>query len=186
MTNPQKLQPEMKGLSEEPLTERCSQENSLLSQDDLSHAWAFVLDYIRMRMAEEVFHFLVTDQLKAKVKQTIYQALEQLSENPETTEVGKSSEWPVNQTFAIEYETYSEAEEVKSRVLFRIQIKLIDIPLEPYSRAINQVIDCLETYLSPVDDLENWAPIVQGRPVHIFWDVNAKPIPLLVVEQLRN
>ena len=150
---------------------------------DLIHSRDFNLDYLRMRMAEEVFHFGIVNQIKVKVKDKISVALRptqgSAGEKVGTAGAGRQ----VDSQFDVEYETGEPRGEVKKRVLFRIQIKLMKLPTQATSQTINQIIDCLETYLSPSDDHDNWQPTIQGRIVHIEWDQKAKPTPLLVLEQ---
>ncbi|HEY9877021.1 MAG TPA: hypothetical protein V6D29_01135, partial [Leptolyngbyaceae cyanobacterium] len=50
---------------------------------DLIHSREFNLDYLRMRMEEEVFHFSMVNQIKIKVKQKISVAL-----RPQQAEAG--------------------------------------------------------------------------------------------------
>jgi hypothetical protein len=150
---------------------------------DLIHSRDFNLDYLRMRMAEEVFHFAIVNQIKVKVKDKISVALRptQGSAGDKSGNAGAGRQ--VDSQFDVEYETGEPKGEIKKRVLFRIQIKLMKLPTQATSQTINQIIDCLETYLSPSDDHDNWQPTIQGRIVHIEWDQKAKPTPLLVLEQ---
>ncbi|MEG4998690.1 hypothetical protein [Microcoleus sp. B4-D4] len=150
---------------------------------DLIHSRDFNLDYLRMRMAEEVFHFAIVNKIKVKVKDKISIAL-----RPTQGAVGEKngsagSGRQVDSMFDIEYETGDPAVKIEKRVLFRIQIKLMKLPTQATSATINQIIDCLETYLSPSDDHDSWQPTIQGRIVHIEWDQKAKPTPMLVLEQ---
>ncbi|MGL4499574.1 MAG: hypothetical protein ACRC78_17750 [Planktothrix sp.] len=148
---------------------------------DLIHSREFNLDYLRMRMAEDVFHYAIIVQIKMKVKQQISIAL-----RPTQTAVGEQSNAgtarQVDSIFDVEYET-GIAGDSKKRVLFRIQVRLMKLPTQSTSTTINEIIDCLETYLSPSDEHDNWQPTIQGRIVHIEWDQKAKPTPLLVLEQ---
>lgn len=148
---------------------------------DLIHSREFNLDYLRMRMAEDVFHYAIIVQIKMKVKQQISVAL-----RPTQAAVGEQSNAgnarQVDSLFDVEYET-GIAGDTKKRVLFRIQIRLMKLPTQSTSTTINEIIDCLETYLSPTDEHDNWQPTIQGRIVHIEWDQKAKPTPLLVLEQ---
>jgi len=142
---------------------------------DLIHSREFNLDYLRMRMEEETFHFGVVNQIKVKVKSKISVALRPTAENRGT---GRQ----VNEIFDVEYETGTAAN-LKKRVLFRIQIKLTKLPTQPTSATISQIIDCIETYLSPAGENDTWQPALQGRVAYIHWDQHAKPTPLLVLEQ---
>ncbi|WP_413161116.1 hypothetical protein ACL6C3_21650 [Capilliphycus salinus ALCB114379] len=148
---------------------------------DLIHSREFNLDYLRMRMAEDVFHYAIIVQIKMKVKQQIAIAL-----RPTQAAVGEKGTAgtgrQVDSIFDVEYET-GQGNTTKKRILFRIQIRLMKLPTQATSTTINQIIDCLETYLSPSDDRENWQPTIQGRIVQIQWDQKAKPTPLLVLEQ---
>ena len=145
---------------------------------DLIHSREFNLDYLRMRMEEETFHFGVVNQIKVKVKSKISVALRPTPENRGT---GRQ----VDETFDVQYETGTGGQ-VKKRVLFRIQIKLTKLPTQPTSATISQIIDCIETYLSPAADEDTWQPALQGRVAFIHWDQNAKPTPLLVLEQTNE
>jgi hypothetical protein len=151
---------------------------------DLIHSREFNLDYLRMRMSEEVFHFGIVNQIKTKVKQQITVALRptQVAAGEKANVSGRQ----VDATFDVEYETGEAGKDLRKRVLFRIGIKLMKLPTQATSQTINQIIDCLETYLSQRDDHDNWTPTIQGRIVHIEWDQKAKPTPLLVLEQSND
>jgi hypothetical protein len=148
---------------------------------DLIHSREFNLDYLRMRMEEELFHFQIVNQLKVKVKQQLSVAL-----RPRQAEVGlvgiASKSRQIDQIFDVVYKT-SEALGSKTRVLFRIQIKLAKLPTQSTSSTINQIIDCIETFLSPEAEGGSWQPTIQGRLANMHWDQKAKPTPLLILEQ---
>lgn len=148
---------------------------------DLIHSREFNLDYLRLRMDEEVFHYAIVNQIKIRVKQLISIAL-----RPNTSQqqvgVASSGGRQVDETFDVTYETETRGKRVK-RILFRTQIKLIKLPTQSTSTTINQIIDCIEKFLSPNEDHENWQPAIQGRVVLMDWDQKAKPTPLLVLEQ---
>jgi len=147
---------------------------------DLVHSREFNLDYLRLRMDEEVFHFAIVNQIKIKVKDLISVALRPGSA-PVAVGIAATGR-QVDETFDVVYDTESEGKRVK-RVLFRIQIKLMKLPTQSTSATISQIIDCIETFLSPSEDHETWQPTIQGRIVTIRWDQKAKPTPLLVLEQ---
>jgi hypothetical protein len=147
---------------------------------DLVHSREFNLDYLRLRMDEEVFHFAIVNQIKIKVKDLISVALRPGSSQVAVGIAGTGRQ--VDETFDVVYDTESEGKRVK-RVLFRIQIKLMKLPTQSTSATISQIIDCIETFLSPSEDHETWQPTIQGRIVTIRWDQKAKPTPLLVMEQ---
>ena len=147
---------------------------------DLINSRDVNLDYLRMRMAEESFHFVIINQIKIRVREKIAKAL-----RPSTSAGVISSERQVDQVFDVEYETVGLPKPNK-RVLFRIQIQIMRLPTQTTSTTTNQIIDCIETYLSPVEEEESrdtWQPTVQGRIVYIHWDQKAKPTPMLVMEQ---
>ncbi|NER78763.1 MAG: hypothetical protein F6K42_04135 [Leptolyngbya sp. SIO1D8] len=148
---------------------------------DLIHSREFNLDYLRMRMEEELFHFQIVNQLKVKVKQKLSVALR--PRQAESGIVGISSKpRQINQIFDVVYKT-SEALGSKTRVLFRIQFKLAKLPTQSTSSTINQIIDCIETFLSPEAEGGAWQPTIQGRLANMSWDQKAKPTPLLVLQQ---
>jgi hypothetical protein len=149
---------------------------------DLIHSREFNLDYLRMRMEEELFHFQIVNQLKVKVKQQLTVALR--SRPAESSGVvgiaGKARQ--IDQLFDVVYKT-SEALGSKTRILFRIEIKLAKLPTQSTSSTINQIIECIETFLSPEAEGGAWQPTIQGRLASMHWDQKAKPTPLLILEQ---
>ncbi len=149
---------------------------------DLVHSRDFNLDYLRMRMSEEVFHFALVNQIKIKVKDKISEALRPSQANQGSVGIASSTGKQVDETFEIEYET-GVAPNIVKRVLFRAQIRLMKLPTQATSSTISQIINCIETYLSPNEDDDTWQPTIQGRIVYIHWDQKAKPTPLLVLEQ---
>ena len=149
---------------------------------DLVHSRDFNLDYLRMRMSEEVFHFALVNQIKIKVKDKISQALRPTQANQGSVGIASSTGRQVDETFDIEYET-GVAPNIVKRVLFRVQIRLMKLPTQATSSTISQIINCIETYLSPKEDDDTWQPTIQGRIVYMHWDQKAKPTPLLVLEQ---
>ncbi|MGK7926994.1 MAG: hypothetical protein AB4290_17420 [Spirulina sp.] len=147
---------------------------------DLIHSREFNLDYLRLRMDEEVFHYAIVNQIKIRVKQLISVALRP---NTAHQQVGIAATGrQVDETFDVTYETETRGKRVK-RILFRIQVKMTKLPTQSTSSTINQIIDCIEKFLSPDADHENWQPAIQGRVVLMEWDQKAKPTPLLVLEQ---
>ena len=148
---------------------------------DLVHSREFNLDYLRLRMDEEVFHYSIINQVKIRIKQIISVALRP-STATSTVGIANVSGRQISETFDVNYETESQGKRLK-RVLFRIQIKLTKLPTQSTSSTIQQIIDCIETFLSPGDDHEHWQPTIQGRVVIMDWDQKAKPTPLLVLQQ---
>ncbi|MBO3462811.1 hypothetical protein [Aetokthonos hydrillicola] len=148
---------------------------------DLINSREFNLDYLRMRMSEEVFHFAIINQVKIKVKEKISQALRPSQAQQGVVGIASVGR-QVDELFDVEYETGTPPN-ISKRVLFRIQIRLMKLPTQATSATISQIIDCVETYLSPADDEGTWQPTIQGRIAYMEWDQKAKPTPLLVLEQ---
>ncbi|MCM0591794.1 MAG: hypothetical protein ACSI46_17760 [Gloeotrichia echinulata DVL01] len=149
---------------------------------DLVNSRDFNLDYLRMRMSEEVFHFAVINQIKIQVKEKVSQALRPSQAQQGTVGIASNAARQVDEIFDVEYETGTPPNSAK-RVLFRIQIRLMKLPTQATSATISQIIDCIETYLSPMEDEDTWQPTIQGRIASMHWDQKAKPTPLLVLEQ---
>jgi hypothetical protein len=57
------------------------------------------------------------------------------------------------------------------------------LPTQSTSSTIEQIVDCVETFLSPADKHLNWQPSIQGHIVSMSWNQQAKPTPLLLLEQ---
>lgn len=149
---------------------------------DLIHSREFNLDYLRMRMAEPHFHNTIVNQVKNRVKEQISLALRE--SQPERVIGIASSGRQVNRTFDVEYGL--RGKKSKNGILFRIQIRLFKLPMQATSVTVQQVVDCLEAYMSPSTHHGNWQPTLQGRIVTIRWDQSAKPTPMLVLEQMSD
>ncbi len=147
---------------------------------DLINSRDFNLDYLRMRMSEEVFNFAILNQIKIKIKDQISQALRPNQAQQGIVGIASTAGRPIDQVFDVEYETGFQTEK---RVLFRIQIRLMKLPTQTTSATISQIIACIEKYLSPIEDDDTWQPTIQGRIAHMHWDQKAKPTPLLVLQQ---
>lgn len=148
---------------------------------DLIYSREFNLDYLRMRMEEEQFHFAIVNQIKIRVKEKISLALRSSQSNQGVVGLASTGR-KVDEIFDVEY-NLSERVGGKRGVLFRIQIKLMKLPTQPTSVTIQQIVSCLESYMSPTTDHDTWQPTIQGRIATIHWDQKAKPTPLLVLEQ---
>ena len=152
---------------------------------DLVHSREFNLDYLRMRMDEDVFHRAIVHQVRMQIKQMVTIALRPNTAHHTTVGVANTSGRSIDEIFDVYYETETQGKRTK-RVLFRIQIKLIKLPTQSSSNTVKEIIKCVEKYLSPSDIENNWQPAIQGRVVALQWDQKAKPTPLLVLQQLSD
>ncbi|MDB9460177.1 hypothetical protein PN480_11265 [Dolichospermum circinale CS-1225] len=157
----------------------------LENNPDLADSRHFNLDYLRMRMSEDVFHLALINQMKIKIKDKISPVLRPSQSSQGSVGVASSSGKQIDETFDIEYET-GVAPKIVKRVLFRVQIRLIKLPIQATSTTVSQIIDCIETYLTTRENNDSWQPTIHGRIVYMHWDQKAKPTPLLVLEQLNE
>ncbi len=152
---------------------------------DLMHSRDFNLDYLRMRMAEDTFNFAILNTIKIQIKETIALAL-----RPKQADLGvigvASAGRQIDETFDVFYCPGDSLLGQEKRVLFRIQIRLVKLPTQASSQTIQQLIDCIEAFLSPNAEDDYWQPTIQGRLAHMEWDQKAKPTPLLVLEQMQD
>lgn len=149
---------------------------------DLIHSREFNLDYLRMRMEEQQFHFAIVNQIKIKVKEKITVALRPSQAEQGLLGIASSSARQVDEIFDVEYDL--SGNQRSRRILFRIQIKLAKIPTQPTSTTISQIIECMTKFMSQEGNEDsNWQPTIQGRIAYMHWDQKAKPTPLLVLEQ---
>jgi hypothetical protein len=147
---------------------------------DLVNSRDFNLDYLRMRMAEDGFHATIVNQIKSKVRDKISIALRPKQVANGELGIASKSGRQVDEIFDVSYKTETD---VTPRVLFRVGIQMVKLPTQPTSVTIQQLIDCIETFLSPTQENDTWQPTIQGRMAHLRWDQKAKPTPLLLIEQ---
>ncbi|CCQ53526.1 hypothetical protein WH8501_19710 [Crocosphaera watsonii WH 8501] len=148
---------------------------------DLVHAREFNLDYLRMRMDEEVFHYVVVNQIKMKVTQLVGAALRPSTDKVQAGVIAGGRN--IDESFDVTYEVETQEGKWNRGVLFRISIKLIKLPTQSSGATVTQIIECVENFLAPTTNNESWQPAIQGQVVLISWDQKAKPTPLLVIEQ---
>lgn len=148
---------------------------------DLVHSRAFNLDYLRMRMDEEVFHYVIINQIKMKIVQLIGEALRPSTAKNSVGIVPGSRK--IEETFDVTYEVETQEGKWNKGVLFRIQIKLTKLPTQTTSATINEIIECIEIFLSAAEEHDNWQPAIHGHVVLMSWDQKAKPTPLMILEQ---
>lgn len=148
---------------------------------DLVYAREFNLDYLRMRMDEEVFHYVVVNQIKMKVTQLIGAILRPSTDKVQAGVIAGGRN--IDESFDVTYEVETQEGQWNKGVLFRISIKLMKLPTQSSTSTVSQIIECIENFLSPITTKENWQPAIQGQVVLISWDQKAKPTPLLVIEQ---
>lgn len=149
---------------------------------DLIHSREFNLDYLRMRMEEAQFQFAIVNQIKIKVKEKITVALRPHQVEQGMVGIASSNARQIDEIFDVEYDPSGERRGVR-RVLFRIQIKLAKLPIQPTSTTVTQIIECMTKFMSKNADEDHWQPTIQGRIAYMRWDQKAKPTPLLVLEQ---
>lgn len=152
---------------------------------DLVYAREFNLDYLRMRMDEDVFHYVIVNQIKVKVRQIIAKILRPDTGKEATVGIANTSGKSIDEVFDVTYEIENNGK-WKKGVLFRIQIKLTKLPLRPSSSIVDEIIECVEAYLCPTEDTNNWQPAIEGKVVVVKWEQKAKPTPLLVLEQSQE
>jgi hypothetical protein len=148
---------------------------------DLIHSREFNLDYLGMRMDEEVFRNIIMAQIKQHLRRDVTAAL--LPPPIESKE--KNGVRQVDVTFAVNY-TLGQEDTTIPRVLFRIQVKLAKIPHQSTNKTIKDLEEALENFVVATEENRNWQPTIQGRIANISWDQKAKPTPLLVIEQTNE
>jgi hypothetical protein len=150
---------------------------------DLINSRDFNLDYLRMRMAEEIFHFEIVNQIKSKVRDKITVVLRPKQVEQGELGIATKSGRQIDEIFDVSYKTETDQ---AHRVLFRVGIQMVKLPTQPTSVTITQIIDCIETFLSPSQENDTWQPTIQGRLAYLRWDQKAKPTPLLLIEQTQE
>ncbi|MEB3175240.1 MAG: hypothetical protein VKN60_08680 [Cyanobacteriota bacterium] len=143
---------------------------------DLLGARHLNLDYLRMRLDEEVFHYTVMNQIKQKLADAINEALR-------STLPGKD-ELQVNQCFEVLHALEVAHRRWQSVVLFRVQIRLAQLPTQSSSATLQQLLEAIEIFLNQDLQHPRWLTAIQNLKVALAWDDHSKPIPLLSLEQV--
>ncbi|EAZ89443.1 hypothetical protein [Crocosphaera chwakensis] len=134
-----------------------------------------------MRMDEEVFHYVIVNQIKMKVTQLIGAILRPSTDKVQAGVIAGGRN--IDESFDVTYEVETQEGQWNKGVLFRIAIRLMKLPTQSSASTVSQIIECIENFLSPMNTNENWQPAIQGQIVLISWDQKAKPTPLMVIEQ---
>ncbi len=147
---------------------------------DLIYSREINVDYLRLRMSEDLFNTMVLNQVKVRVKEQLSVALRSQSVGSGVVGIPGNAR-KVDEIFDVE-DLPPAGSKAKGRVLFRIQFKLTKLPTQATSKTIEDVIGCIQNFLAPPAN-NRWQPTIQGRLAAMHWDQNAKPTPLLVLEQ---
>jgi len=145
---------------------------------DLIHSREFNLDYLSMRMEEPNFCNIILAQIKVNLRQKVAPAL-----MPSEEESGNVRKIDVIFDVSFQPEHHDDSQ---IRILFRIHVKLSKIPANGSQSILKDLADGLESFVVASDENRNWQPTIQGRLAVISWDQNAKPTPLLVIEQTNE
>lgn len=143
---------------------------------DLLGACHLSLDYLRMRLDEEVFHYTVMNQVKQQITDAINSALR-------STLPGKDK-LQVNQCFEVLHSLEVAHQRWRPVVLFRVQIKLAQLPTQASSATIQQLLEAIEEFLNHHPRHPRWLTLIQNVKVAIAWDEQEKPVPLLSLDQV--
>ncbi|MFN5516106.1 MAG: hypothetical protein ACK5CA_15545 [Cyanobacteriota bacterium] len=146
------------------------------SDPDLLGARHLSLDYLRMRLDEEVFHYTVMNQIKQQVTDAINAALR-------ATLPGKD-ELQVNQCFEVLHSLEVAPQRWQAVVLFRVQIKLAQLPTQSSSATIQQLLEAIEEFLNRHLQHPQWITVIQNLKVALAWDNQSRPVPLLSLDQM--
>lgn len=150
---------------------------------DLVYSREFNLDYLRLRMEEELFSSIINNQIKVCIKQLVSQALRENTAEHTSVGIGSTGGRPIDRIFDIIYETNSRGKRSKG-VLFRVRIQLTKMPVQTTTATVDGIIRCIARFLHPDRDVQQgWQPSLFGKLVTIHWDQQARPTPMLVFEQ---
>ncbi|MBD2188932.1 hypothetical protein [Pseudanabaena mucicola] len=145
---------------------------------DLINSREFNLDYLSMRMEEPHFCEIILAQMKVNLRQKVAPALM-------PTEEDGGQVRKVDVIFDVSYQP-EHHDDSQIRVLFRVHVKLAKIPANGSQSILKDLTLGLENFVIASDENRNWQPTIQGRLAIISWDQNAKPTPLLVIEQTNE
>jgi uncharacterized protein (DUF736 family) len=145
---------------------------------DLIHSREFNLDYLSMRMEEPHFCNIILAQIKVNLRHKVTPVLMPTEE--ESGNVRK-----IDVIFDVSYQP-EHHDDSQIRVLFRIHVKLAKIPAHGSQSILKDLATGLENFVSASDENRNWQPTIQGKLAIISWDQNAKPTPVLVIEQTNE
>jgi len=145
---------------------------------DLIHSREFNLDYLSMRMGEPHFCDIILAQIKVHLRQTVAPAL--MPSKEDSGNVRK-----IDVIFDVSYQP-EHHDDSQIRTLFRIHVKLAKIPAHGSQSILKDLAAGLENFVVASDENRNWQPTIQGKLAVISWDQNAKPTPLLVIEQTNE
>ncbi len=164
----------------EQLTQAIALTNNREQEKDLIDARNFNLDYTRMRMDEEVFHYVVMNQIKTKITEMINKAVK-----PQTDIQEENLENPqgINKLFEVYYDVEAPEGKWKKGVLFRIQIRLAKLPTQSTAKIINELVENIEGFLTRTNQQSLWESTIHDTDISLIWDESAKPVPLIILEQ---
>ena len=145
-----------------------------LNNPDLKGAKVLALDYLRMRLDEEVFRYQIIHQVQEQLTDLITQLVKSsLPEFPPSKQI------LLDRLIEIEYDLEGLEGKWYRCTVLRIHVQLQKLPLQSSSNTIKQMVEAITFFLNHPQGQSEWKTPLQEQWLALRWESSNQPLPLL-------
>lgn len=162
---------------EEKLQQTKSTLQDYLNSPDLKASKILALDYLRMRLDEEVFRYQIIHQIEDKLSRL----LSQLVNAPPQDGVASN---PILQDciLDIEYDLEGLEEKWHKSTVLRLHVQLRKLPIQSTSNTVKQMVEAITLFANHPQGKAEWKTPLQQQWLVLRWEASNHPLPLLNVQ----
>jgi hypothetical protein len=148
--------------------------NEYRQSSDLKGAKILALDYLRMRLDEEVFRYQVIHQLEEHFTALVSQVVK--STLPETPTVKQIL---LDRRIDVKCDLEGLEEKWYNCTVLRIHVQLRKLPLQSSSNTVKQMVEAVTFFLNHPQGQSEWKTPLQDQWLGLRWESSNDPLPLL-------
>ncbi|MEB3160016.1 MAG: hypothetical protein VKL20_01005 [Synechocystis sp.] len=141
---------------------------------DLKGAKILALDYLRMRLDEEVFRYQIIHQVQEQLTALISQLVKSTFPEPPNPK-----QILVDRLIEIEYDLEGLEGKWYRCTVLRIHVQLRKLPLQSSSNTIKQMVEAVTLFLNNPQGQSEWKTPLQEQWLALRWESSNQPLPLL-------
>lgn len=145
-----------------------------LNSPDLQGSKILALDYLRMRLDEEVFRYQIIHQVQEQLTNLISQLVKSTLPEP-----SPSKQIVLDRLIEIEYDLEGLEGKWYRCTVLRIHLQLRKLPLQSSSNTIKQMVEAITVFLNHPQGQSEWKTPLQEQCLALRWESSNQPLPLL-------
>jgi len=145
-----------------------------LNGPELNGAKILALDYLRMRLDEEIFRYQIIHQVQEQLTNLVTQLVKStLPETPTTKQV------LLDRLIEIEYDLEGLEGKWYRCTVLQIHVQLRKLPLQSSSSTVRQMVEAITLFMGHPQGQSEWKTPLQEQWLGLRWESSNHPLPLL-------